>query len=65
MSQLTNSPYLCTAIMSVAYAMNGAMYSGSAVNSQVIAPNRSGVVMGLSNGFGSVAGIFVPLGDKI
>jgi len=61
MSQLTSSPYLCTAIMSVAYACNGAIYSGHSINTITIAPNRSGTVMGLSNGFGSIAGIFIPL----
>ena len=35
MSQITSNPYLCTGIMSAAYGLNGAMYSGSAVNSQV------------------------------
>ena len=40
LSQLTSSPYLCVAIMSVAYTCNGAHYSGDSVNLLGIAPNR-------------------------
>ena len=40
MSHETSSPYLCTAIMSVAYAFNGAAYSGHSNNSLTISPNR-------------------------
>ena len=40
MSHETSSPYLCTAIMSIAYAFNGAIYSGHSNNSLTISPNR-------------------------
>lgn len=40
LSQLTSSPYLCVAILSLAYTTNGAHYSGDTVNMLQIAPNR-------------------------
>ena len=40
LSQLASSPYLCVAIMSLAYMTNGAHYSGDTVNMLQIAPNR-------------------------
>ena len=40
LSQLTSSPYLCVAIMTLAYTANGAHYSGDTVNELQIAPNR-------------------------
>jgi len=61
LSFITNQPYLCVAIMSIAYGFNGAIYSGHTLNGLAIAPNRAGSIMGLTNGFGSSAGILVPL----
>ena len=40
LSQLTSSPYLCVAILTLAYTTNGAHYSGDTVNMLQIAPNR-------------------------
>ncbi|XP_023342681.1 putative inorganic phosphate cotransporter isoform X2 [Eurytemora carolleeae] len=47
--------------MTIAYGFNGALYAGHSLNGLTIAPNRAGTIMGLTNGFGSIAGIFVPL----
>ena len=40
LSQMTSSPYFCTAIMSLAYAFNGAIYAGHSLNSLTFAPKR-------------------------
>ena len=45
LSQMTSSPYLCTAIMSLAYSFNGAIYAGHSLNSLTIATNRLGLFM--------------------
>jgi len=61
LSYMTDNAGLCVAILSIAFGFNGAIYAGHYTNGLTIAPNRSGTVMGLSNGFGSIAGIFVPM----
>lgn len=60
LSYVTDNPDLCVAILSISFFFNGAIYSGHTMTGLAMAPNRSGTVMGLSNGFGSIAGIIVP-----
>ena len=49
LSQLTSSPYLCVAILTLAYTTNGAHYSGDTVNMLQIAPNRWAGVSNVRN----------------
>lgn len=40
LAQVTDSPYLATAVMAVSFGFNGAIYAGHSLNSITIAPHR-------------------------
>lgn len=48
------------AMFTIGMGMMGTFYSGIKANSLDIAPNYAGVIMGLANGTGSIAGTIGP-----
>jgi len=63
MSYLTleKTQYVCIAVLTITYGFNGAVLSGHIQNIMSLAPNRSGTLYGITNGFGNISGFLVPL----
>jgi len=52
--------WACVAVLVTAFAFNGGVMSGYIQNIIGLAPNRSGTVYGVTNGFGNISGFLVP-----
>ena len=51
---------LAIALLTLAVAVNGFMFSGFFVNHMDIAPKYAGTLMGISNGVAATSGFFAP-----
>ena len=63
MTYLTSeaTQYYCIALLAVSFGLYGARVSAVEQNYNGLAPNRSGLVCGVVNGFANLAGFLVPL----
>jgi len=56
-----DQPVLCIACITFTFAFSGCLSAGHIQNLLMLAPNKSGTLMGLSNGFGNISGAVTPL----
>jgi len=52
--------WVCIAVMIISFSFNGGCVSGYIQNILTLAPNRSGTLYGVTNGFGNLTGFLVP-----
>ena len=57
----SKSSFLATSGLTIGVACSGFAISGFNVNHLDIAPRYASILMGLSNGIGTIAGLFVPI----
>lgn len=61
LTYLSTSPYMCVAVMALAYGFNGAVTQTSLSNSQDLSPNYSAFVLCIANTIGGLSGFVIPL----
>ena len=56
----TSSKTIATVHLCLGVSLGGVTFSGAGINYLDIAPRYSGIILGISNTFGTIAGIFSP-----